>query len=246
MIALITPTGARPAQIQLCAKFMQRQTYAGRVCWVLVDDCLPLTTDFIKDDFRPDWHILRVHPRPAWQAGQNTQGRNLAAGLAALLAAYKVEEVEAIYIIEDDDWYSAGYLAAMYQRIQGYQLAGETHTMYYNVQYRRYHENLNAEWSSLFQTVFTPALLPQFSALYTEKFIDYVFFRLVTQGKNLFRCQPKLAIGIKGIAGRTGIGAGHRFTPHLRPDSDLQMLKYLIGNDVEYYASHWDCGRTQH
>jgi hypothetical protein len=246
MIALITPTGARPAQMQLCAKWMARQTYAGAVCWVIVDDCLPATTDHIKADFRAGWHILHVRPRPVWQAGQNTQGRNLCAGMTALLAAYKTTDIEAIAIIEDDDYYSACYLAEMVRRLGNFNLIGETHTLYYNVYYRRYHENQNAEWSSLFQTMFTPALLPVFAKLYTEKFIDYAFFRLVDRDKLLFRCSPKLAIGIKGMTGRTGIGAGHRFTTYLRPDTCLLTLHEYIGDDVKYYIDYWDCGGTQY
>ena len=246
MIALITPTGARPAQVQLCAKYMRRQTYTGRVCWVVVDDCVPCTTAFIDDNFRKDWEILHVHPRPAWQVGQNTQGRNLAAGVDALLEAHAEKDIEAIYIIEDDDWYSPVYLHEMQLRLQSYHLIGETHTMYYNVQYRRYHENLNAEWSSLFQTAFTPAVLPEFRKLYAEKFIDFVFFKHVTRNKNLFRLQPKLAVGMKGMTGRTGIGAGHRFSTNLIPDTNLSMLKFLIGDDADAYAGYWDCGHAQH
>lgn len=240
MIALITPTGARPRQMQLCARYMQRQTFAGDVVWVIVDDCQPLTTEFITDDFRAGWHIMRVHPRPPWHEGQNTQGRNLIAAVNALLKAYRREEITAIGIIEDDDYYKAHYLQTMTERIAGYQLAGETHTVYYNVQYRRWHENQNAAWSSLFQTFFTPAVLPQFTKLYSEKFIDYALFRLVTERVNLFRTPAKLAIGIKGMCGRTGIGAGHRFTTYLRPDYDMLKLKEFIGEDYRNYVDDWD------
>jgi hypothetical protein len=222
--------------------FMRRQTYTGKVCWIIVDDCEPRTTDFITDAFRPDWTVLKVYPLPLWRAGQNTQGRNLAAGINCMLANVPRKDIEAVYIIEDDDWYSAGYLEAMRQRIQGYWLAGETHTVYYNVYFRRWHENQNAEWGSLFQTVFTLDALPQFKRLYAEKFIDFVLFRMVAEHKNIFRSWPKLAIGIKGIKGRAGIGAGHQFTTYLIPDTDLLKLKEFIGDDVKYYTGYWDCG----
>jgi hypothetical protein len=235
MIALITPTGARPYQIQLCAFYMQRQTFAGEVCWVVVDDCQPRTTDFLTKEFRAGWEIIKVHPRPYWHAGQNTQGRNLAAGVAALLAAHKAKDIEAIYIIEDDDWYRATYLQEMYVAVRDYQLTAETHTVYYNIEFMRWHENQNDRWGSLFQTVFKPSVLSEFEKIYTEKFIDYVLFKAVTKGVNLFRRTEKLAIGIKGQAGRSGIGAGHRFNTTLKPDPTGQQLREYIGNDAKYY-----------
>jgi len=234
MIALITPTGAREQQIKLCAQFMARQDYTGPVVWVIVDDALPHTTDFITTSFRAGWQIVNVYPQPPWQAGQNTQGRNIAAGIDALLANYARKTIEAIYIIEDDDYYRPCYLSAMRQRIEGYQLAGETHTIYYNLRLRRWIENQNAAWSSLFQTVFTLQALPTFTKLYQEKFIDYSFFQLIEQKKNLFRA-GNLAIGIKGQAGRAGIGAGHGFIAHMLADPDGEKLRELIGNDANLY-----------
>ena len=47
MIALITPTGARERQIQLCAQWMKQQTYTGDVTWIIVDEAIPVTDNFI-------------------------------------------------------------------------------------------------------------------------------------------------------------------------------------------------------
>jgi hypothetical protein len=229
MIALITMTGARPEQFDICAKWMKRQTYKGRVTWVIVDDALPVSTDCVKSKFKKDWSIIKVYPDPKWQVGQNTQARNIAAGIAEVK---KLKGVKYIFIIEDDDYYKANYLDRMVERMEGYDLGGETHTVYYNVVSRRYHMNENKGWSSLFQTAFTPKVIPILERCYTEKFIDLKLFASV-KNKLLFR-DGNLGIGIKGMAGRAGIGAGHeRMT--MTPDYNTSVLTAMIGSDAEVY-----------
>jgi len=234
MIALITPTGAREYQLKLCAHYMAKQTYSGDVVWVIIDDALPRTSDFIKDDFRAGWHVLKGYPAPPWQIGQNTQGRNLKAGVDLLLQNYSKNKIEAIFIIEDDDFYRPQYLASMVALLDGCLVLGESQTIYYNVRLNRWIENGNDVWSSLFQTAFKPAALRWFELLYGEKFIDYAFFRLAEKPK-LFRTPDKLSIGIKGIAGRAGIGAGNGFIPHMIPDESGAKLYELLKEDAHFY-----------
>jgi hypothetical protein len=89
-------------------------------------------------------------------------------------------------------------LEEMVKRLGGYDIIGETHTMYYNVTERAWVLNLNERWSSLFQTAFTPALIPLLEMSYGEKFIDLQIFKLA-RNKLLFRAGD-LSIGIKGQA----------------------------------------------
>ncbi len=229
MICLLTPTGGRPDQIALCAKFMQRQDYKGDVTWVIVDDCNPRTTDFITGDFRENWNIIKLFPSPAWQEGQNTQGRNIAAGINEI----KKHNPEAIFIIEDDDYYKSEYLSATLEKLKGFDLCGERNTIYYNVTLRRWIENGNDIWSSLFQTAFTPKVIPILEGLYGEKFIDFILFRKIKS--NLF--DAKHSIGIKGMPGRSPIGAGHGWIDHMLPDYDMEKLKELIGEDYRLYEN---------
>jgi len=228
MIALITPTGARPDQIRLCSKFMKAQTIKD-VVWIIVDDALPRSTDFIKEDFKEGWTIEKIYPEPFWQFGQNTQGRNIAA------AMQRVKELnpDAIFIIEDDDYYSPTYIEKMLVKLQGYDLAGERNTIYYNVRLRRWCRNGNALWSSLFQTAFTMAVVPVFEKLYGEKFIDLELFKNI-RNKNLFN-DGDYGIGIKGQPGRAGIGAGHGWIRNMIPDPDMSKLREFIGEDYKYY-----------
>jgi len=211
---------------------MKSQTYSGKVLWVIVDDGDPITTDFITDDFRDGWTIQKIYPKPVWQKGQNTQGRNLAAGIREI----KKLDPELIFIIEDDDYYSPLYLEEMVARKFDYDLIGEKNTIYYNVMNKRWCINGNDKWSSLFQTAFTPAVIPIFEKLYNEKFIDYVLFKRVKK-INLFNA-GNLGVGIKGQPGRAGIGAGHGYIHNMILDENMIKLREFIGDDFRYYSDY--------
>lgn len=225
-IALITATGGRQRQIELCAEFMRTQTYVGPVIWIIVDDCVPETTNFIKEDFREDWTIVKVYPFPSWQKGQNTQSRNLQAGIDAV----KEFSVSAIFIIEDDDYYTPKYLQVLSTALKGFDACGESDTMYYHVDMQKGYRNANHKHASLFQTCFTENMIPQFETVLKRnlKYIDIDFWKLVP--KIQFLKGLDLSIGIKGQPGRAGIGAGHRKSVYENRPNDatnVQMLTLL-------------------
>lgn len=237
MIALITPTGGRPDQFSLCSKWMNNQTYEGDVVWVIVDDCIPITTKL--KETKENWIILHEHPRPLWKPGQNSQARNISVGIIKLLLHFPKNQIDAIFIIEDDDYYSPEYLERMVPRIKGYWAVGEKNSMYYNVMYRKYQVNRNTQHSSLFQTAFTWEALPLFEACYSEKYIDLMFWRHLPPGKGLLFDQEMLSIGMKGMPGRGGIGAGHGKYNCFNDDSDLNYLKSLIRDDYKHYEKYF-------
>ncbi len=237
MIVLLTPTGGRPIQIDLCSFFMKRQTYTEKIVWILIDDCNPRTTDFITDNFRGNWAFIKVYPIPIWAEGQNTQARNIEAGIRALMNNFKKEEIEGIFIIEDDDYYKSIYLERMMERLKGFDIAGEKNTIYYNVFHRRYVINPNVIHASLFQTAFTVNAIPYLESSYWHKFIDCQLWEKV-QNKNLFN-EGNLAIGIKGLPGRYGIGAGHSRAMSMHEDFNLDYLKSLIGEDAKLYEGYY-------
>ena len=212
MIALITPTGGRQKQIELCAKFMKNQTYEGKVLWIIVDDGKVVTTNSITEDFRDNWTIIKLYPTPKWSKGDNTQARNLLEGLNVIEYFHTIT---AIFIIEDDDYYCPQYLEIMTKKLEGYKLVGQRYTIYYHITARAWLENANTKHSSLFQVAFTPDLIPSFRKICKAKatFIDINFFREVdNKDIYLFNGAP-LAVGIKGMDGRAGIGMGHRRAP---------------------------------
>lgn len=233
MIALITPTGCRPQQLELCAKFMQAQDYKGEVLWVIVDDGKPITAGVVKSDFREGWTIVKAFPRPEWRNGQNTQSRNLLAGIQVVK---QFTDVTSVFIIEDDDYYSSKYLRCMVDRLEGHRIAGETNTIYYNVARKGWGRNKNTQHSSLFQTAFVSDVIPLFEHICdnSPKFIDVQLWNSVFSPRSLFT-GPNLAIGIKGLPGRPGIGVGHKRTYPINQDEDYTKLKELIGEDYKYY-----------
>lgn len=237
MIVLITPTGGRPNQFNLCAAFMQRQTYPGNVTWVIVDDCLPRTTDFVTESFKENWIIKKVYPVPPWQRGQNSQGRNISAGINEMLRCCRPDEIEGVFIIEDDDYYKPVYLERMKPRIHGFQATGEMNTVYYNVFYRTYFIHPNTGHSSLFQTAFSMEALPIFERCYTERFIDMSFWTMLTR-VNLFH-DGNLSVGIKGMPGRYGIGSGHTRLRNMPRDADWNFLRSIIGDDARFYERYY-------
>jgi len=237
MIVLITPTGARQSQFSLCSSLMKRQTYTGNVLWIIVDDAIPITTNEVTAGFREGWEIQKVHPRPQWLQGQNTQGRNMSAGLNFLTEHYNLADVECVFIIEDDDYYRPIYLERMMVNLKIFSAIGEKMTIYYNVTWRKYITNANTIHASLFQTAFTTELIPLMLRCHKHKFIDAEFWKLATN-KYLFK-ENDLAIGMKGMPGRAGIGAGHGRLMNMNPDNDMKHLKKLIGGDAELYKKYY-------
>ena len=232
MTVLITPTGARRDQIKLCQTWMQKQTYTGEVTWVIVDDAYPRTIENIT---RPGWNVIKVYPEPRWTTGMNTQARNISVGVNTALSSCK--DIKAIFIIEDDDYYKPSYLSEMISRLNGFDLIGEMKTIYYNVLTRQYVTNPNTVHSSLFQTAFTINAIPQLVTAFESKFIDCVLWKEV-KNKYLFEAN-NLAVGIKGMPGRGGIGAGHRMARGFSKDINLTHLNALIGEDYKQYEKFY-------
>ena len=245
MIALLTPTGARPGQFELCQQFMRRQTYTDKVVWVIIDDALPVSTSQVNEAFRPGWTIMKIYPKPVWSPGQNTQGRNIEIGINAIKTNFNLADIEAIFIIEDDDYYRPWYLDRMMARFQHVKVLGEMNTVYYNVYYRNYFINRNTSHVSLFQLAFRPEMIPLFASCYRERFIDFKFFEklhanmYVHRGEVGLFNESNLAIGMKGMPGRAGIGAGHGRLMNMLPDPGMAFLIKQINGDSEIYAKYY-------
>jgi hypothetical protein len=239
MICLITPTGGRPAQFTLCEKYMQRQTYKGKVIWIIIDDCIPRTTN-VKDNFKENWEIRKIYPVPIWRKGMNTQGMNIKTGIDFIKTNYS--DTEAIFIIEDDDYYKPQYLERM-MNLFHYKVLGEINTVYYNVLYRTYFINHNTSHVSLFQIAFKYEMITLFETCLGERFIDFIFYtKLHSQGfiKDVgFFNENNLALGMKGMPGRAGIGAGHGRSMQMLPDPQMNYLISQIGEDYKNYEAYY-------
>jgi hypothetical protein len=204
-----------------------------------------VTTSKVAEGFRDKWTLVKVYPTPIWQ-GQNTQARNIKAGVDALLNNFKKEDIEAVFIIEDDDYYKPNYLERMMARRGNFDIWGEVNTIYYNVLYRRYAANNNNAHVSLFQTAVSVDGLLKLESCYYHKFIDCVLWTLLPNKLLFF--ENFLAVGIKGMPGRGGIGAGHSRMMAMKDDSNLYYLRSLIGEeDAKLYERYYrDSCQSQH
>lgn len=197
MIWFLTPTGLRPEGLALLGEYLNAQTYTGPARWVVVDDCNPVsnipTTRFETEVIRPDWR---------WEPGQNTQAESMLAGLA------QIPEDAIVFVLEDDDLYLPEYVETMLTALDGADLVGENTARYYNVATNRFKEMDTPRHSSLASTALrgTQALIAACKT--RHKFIDLVLWQSFRGRKALV--ESSNVIGIKGLPGRAGIGAGHK------------------------------------
>ncbi len=231
-LTLLTPTGARPKVWSLCEYFMSRQTFKGPVRWVVVDDgTVPQKITFSK----PNWELEVIRPMPYWINGQNTQARNLSEGLK------RISEDEWVAVIEDDDYYSPGYLEHVHIWLHLRDLVGEGFSRYFNASTKRGQFMLNSSHASLCSTAVKGRALADLKRIVNSspKCIDLQLWR--SQAGQIFT--TKHVVGIKGLPGRSGIGVGHR------DNFGVPMkLSTLIGEDAKIYEARFPeifCSGTQ-
>ena len=220
MLTLLTATGARPEAWAICEQLMARQTYAGPVRWVIVDDGPVVQPVALQ---REGWTLEAVRPMPRWEAGQNTQARNLAAGLEVIGAD------ESVVIVEDDDYYAPGYLADMAKWLERRPLVGEMRARYYNITTGKGREMGNVRHASLCSTGVMAEGLRAFRAAVAkaDKFIDLTLWR--SMPGRLY--STRHVVGIKGMPGRGGIGSGHMYG-----FGQPMNLRDWIGEDAALYG----------
>lgn len=225
MLTLLTATGARPKAWALCERWMAAQDYAGPVRWLIVDDgpvAQPVTFQ------RDGWSLEVIRPQPFWKPGQNTQARNLLAGLAHCSAQDRV------VCIEDDDHYAPDWLSHVAGQLQIAELVGEIRARYYNLRTRQGRELPNTAHSSLCSTALRGRAIDGLRKVCQghHKFIDMTLWQRWPD-KHLF--DGHRVVGIKGLPGRGGIGAGHKAGFRGTPDNDGSLLRSWVGNDAEMY-----------
>jgi hypothetical protein len=223
---------------------MTAQTYPGPVRWIVVDDVHP--PEVIPSALRPGWHVVAVRPRPAWQPGEITHGRNLLAGLE------HVDPADPVVFVEDDDWYAPAWLSIVAAASERADLVGETHAHYYHVGTRRWLQYQNDTHASLCATAMRGEAISVFrdvvrvrSRLFPDSVrqcFDGTVWREYPGPKCLFAGQH--VVGMKGVPGRRGgIGVGHKegFGRHADPNG--LKLRELLGADADAYLPFGQIGR---
>ena len=221
MLTLLIATGCRPEAWRISEALLERQTYAGPARLVVVDDgpvAQPITLQ------RAGWTVEVVRPMPRWEAGQNTQARNLAAGLEV------IDRDELVVCWEDDDYYAPGYLSDVANWLESADLVGECRARYYNVATGHGRQLGNRQHASLCSTAVKGdglALLRQ-AVKRSPKFIDLELWRMFAR-KQLH--ETRHVVGIKGMPGRGGIGVGHH-----KDFGKAMSLRDWIGEDAALYG----------
>jgi hypothetical protein len=248
-ITLITATGERPKAFELCSMYVMRFDRPNvPIQWIVVDDSVEDSFASLKDRNNPIYsertmmrfvsegiECLFFKPRHRWRPGLNTLPLNLT-------EAFEYVKYDAVFFIEDDDWYSRHYLLRQYEALicNGAMIVGETPSRYYHVPTKQVRILKSVSHASLCQTGINSCILPMLSEICnnTTQAIDFnlwsAFIGLDSQIlRESFNC-----VGIKGLPGRPGIGIGHtpqRHPGQWRSDRDLSILNSWIGPDVALY-----------
>lgn len=233
-LTLITPTGDRQQAFALCQRWMQRQTFQGRVHWIIVDDGQTPTQVTFQ---RPGWTV--AYYRRERQAGEHWH--TLAAQMREAMR-HLYDDLERVVIIEDDDWYSPGYLSLMDELLDRAELVG----IWSNPAYRvaeppawRFHPHGRGTPG---RTVFaatgaTGAALAHLQDMLDadpgqDPSLDRRWWKTFT-GSKLLRPigDPPEMVQIKGLPGRMGFGTPHRSADGLTPDPERTRLARWIGEE---------------
>lgn len=140
-VHLITCTGDRPEAFALCARYVERwREYRSDLHWLIIDDGIEPTACPSWADYH---HIKRL----------NVQGHTLALNLSTALANLEAKAKDAIFFIEDDDYYGPAFLAGMLARLYcGFSAIGQARARYYNIATRQFKIFGNESHASLSQT----------------------------------------------------------------------------------------------
>lgn len=224
MITAITPTGDRPLAFELCRKWMSNQLRKPDQ-WLVIDDGKePLPNNL------PNMQYIRREPQP--DDPKHTLNLNLLAALPHIAG-------DKIVIIEDDDYYGPEYISDIALRLNYFDLCGYDKARYYHIYEQKYFRFLNTDYASLCQTGFRRIMLDEFEKelRLNEPMLDVRFWRKSKSNKRLFNNDTKiLMIGIKGLPGRNGIGAGHNpgFGRYIK-DVDYKVFKEWLPDDYGTY-----------
>ena len=222
----ITPTGMRPEGLALLGEYLNDQTYAGSLTWLVVDDCEPGSR---IPRMRKGIEPISIRPEWRWKPGQNTQSLCMREGLL------RTPDDAVVFILEDDDIYLPGYIETMLGSLGDYELIGERESRYYNIQTAKFRVLPGKVHASLAATVCRGNALHLFKKMCNSpirKPLDFTLWRKFQGRKKLLDSHH--VVGIKGLPGRPGIGVGHRRNFGSRDESDT--LRLWAGDYADNYG----------
>ncbi len=215
MITLLTATNNRAKQFSYVQDCIKKQTYKGPLQWIVAS-----TTGFEGYSFECNQLLLTGWSKP----GRCDMNANL---LAACLMAHG----DSIFIIEDDDYYSPGYLDYMLARLEEVPLLGLLPYHCYHLPSNTW-ELVNSNYSPLASTAFRLEVMPTFQqCLGTgKKEVDqmlWVHWSKTLKRRSGFDTNLWHHIGLKH---GEGLGAfQHELSYH---DPDRTLLSRWVGGNI--------------
>jgi len=220
-ITVITPTGDRPLAFGLLRDRWMKNQIMKPDQWIIVDDGdTPYGTDGL-----PEYaHYIRK------EKSKNESGYSIGRNLLAALSEVKCDDV---LIMEDDDWYSNGYIFFMHSLLEQCDLVGLWGTNYYNVKVPGYREMGKNTHASLSQTAFNKSFIPNLiKSIPGNISIDLRLWKnntgLLKNGRDL-----KLHCSIKGMPGRENAGIGGLIQYYKLDKDYLKLVQWC--DDAEVY-----------
>lgn len=229
-IAVITPTSDRPQALEILSKCMERQIQKPDQ-WIIVDGSEKSSKAHVNTDL--DFLVFKKRKRSVTEIGPINLGRNLILGMQTLS-----KDIEAVLIMEDDDYYFPSYIQKCSKILEHNRVVGNCWLRYYNVAHRKWWVGKN-NGPALHNTGFRLDLESKFleacavgtSGNYN---IDRAFWKGLRDpiSKDPFQLNM---VSIKGVPGRFGLGSGHKPKSSWVADYNLVTLKNWIGKDVDLY-----------
>ncbi len=205
---------------------MSRQTYAGPMRWLVLDDGAgddtPTTLGQTVIRRKPGGG-LPAQMRAAWQGGYVTGS--------------------IILFIEDDDYYPPCHVQRCVDRLQHLDLWGENPYRVYHVSRRRAGEfTVPGVASALARTACRLEVLESLPPHFWEAdciSLDIRLWKLADCRKRVETLPDGGAVvGMKGMPGRRGLTPGHDSNlDEYRDDPHGETLRRWIGDDAEHYLS---------
>lgn len=221
-ISVLTCTGDRPICFRLLERWMKQQTVKPSQ-WIVIDDG--------KIPTEPTMDCTYVRREPKADDPKQTLNVNMKTALPLV-------DGEKLIIWEDDEYYAPQYIEIMSEKLNKSSVVGICKSKYYYLPTYHYYVHPNIDHASLAQTAMRDSFFYNLEqAIQDDPFMDLRIWRKAIEENNalLFhdgneRC---LYVGFKGLAGRRGIGSGHRGIG--TSDPQQRILKQWIPNDYTFY-----------
>jgi glycosyltransferase involved in cell wall biosynthesis len=221
-LSVITPVRDRPRGFALCERWMKSQTFTDFE-WIVVDDG--------DHPIKPTMGQIYVRRKPSKK--RFTLDRNFTAGS-------KFISGDAVTLLEDDDWRGPNYLAGMMEALESADVSVTAGFYSYNVKYRFWDDRRESHERLYKKTAPLVSLHAGFVGEAAEHFVEKMETGLKARPFWTYvwkRFKVKLfdgdMVAIKGIIGRSWIGARHKGSlyPRKNIDSKGRFLTKLVGKE---------------